>query len=83
MQWYYRFKIVYFGSLPLVFPLSFSSLSLILIKINADADGACAIAQLLILEKYMVVLARKLNVSSAKLHPADCFQLIGGIGYGG
>lgn len=50
---------------------------------NTDADGSCAITQLLILQKFMEVLARKLDVALVGIHPTDFFRLIGGIGYGG
>jgi hypothetical protein len=48
-----------------------------------DSGGPGTYSQLLILKEYMSRLATDLNVSEDDIYPADHFDLMGGVGFGG
>ena len=50
---------------------------------RADNGGPGTYSQLLILKEYMRRLANDLNVAEEDLYPADYFDLMGGVGFGG
>ena len=50
---------------------------------SADSGGPGTYSQLLILKEYMNRLANDLGVSEEDVYPADYFDLIGGVGFGG
>jgi hypothetical protein len=50
---------------------------------RADNGGPGTYSQLLILKEYMSRLANDLNVAEEDLYPADYFDLMGGVGFGG
>jgi hypothetical protein len=50
---------------------------------RADNGGPGAYSQLLILKEYMSRLAADLRVAEEDLYPADYFDLMGGVGFGG
>jgi len=49
----------------------------------ADSGGPGTYSQLLILKEYMGRLASDLAISEDDVYPADYFDLIGGVGFGG
>jgi hypothetical protein len=49
----------------------------------ADSGGPGTYSQLLILKEYMNRLANDLCVSEDDVYPADYFDLMGGVGFGG
>jgi hypothetical protein len=49
----------------------------------ADSGGPGAYSQLLILKEYMSRLANDLGVGEEDIYPADYFDLMGGVGFGG
>jgi hypothetical protein len=50
---------------------------------NKDSGGPGTYSQLLIINGYMVRLANDLGVNEEDVYPADYFDLIGGVGFGG
>jgi hypothetical protein len=50
---------------------------------RVDNGGPGTYSQLLILKEYMSRLANDLNVAEEELYPADYFDLMGGVGFGG
>jgi hypothetical protein len=50
---------------------------------RADNGGPGTYSQLLILKEYMSRLANDLSVAEEDLYPADYFDLMGGVGFGG
>lgn len=62
-------------------------------EINEAKDGVCILSfdnggpgtysQLLILKEYMSRLASDLNIDEDEVYPADYFDLMGGVGFGG
>jgi hypothetical protein len=50
---------------------------------NKDSGGPGTYSQLLIVKEYMVRLADDLGVDEAYVYPADYFDLMGGVGFGG
>ncbi len=48
-----------------------------------DSGGPGTYSQLLILKEYMSRLAIDLDVPEEEVYPADYFDLIGGVGFGG
>jgi hypothetical protein len=48
-----------------------------------DSGGPGTYSQLLIIKEYMVRLADDLGVDEAEVYPADYFDLMGGVGFGG
>jgi hypothetical protein len=51
--------------------------------ICADSGGPGTYSQLLIIKEYMSRLANDLGVEEEDVYPADYFDLIGGVGFGG
>jgi hypothetical protein len=49
----------------------------------ADSGGPGTYSQLLIVKEYMSHLANDLGVEEEDVYPADYFDLIGGVGFGG
>jgi hypothetical protein len=49
----------------------------------ADSGGPGTYSQLLILKDYMSRLSNDLDVREDSLYPADYFDLMGGVGFGG
>jgi hypothetical protein len=49
----------------------------------ADSGGPGTYSQLLILKEYMSRLANDLGVNEEDVYPADYFDLMGGVGFGG
>jgi hypothetical protein len=52
-------------------------------NIISDAGGPGTYSQLLIVKEYMSKLATDLGVEQDSLYPADYFDLMGGVGFGG
>jgi len=50
---------------------------------HADNGGPGTYSQLLILREYMSRLANDLEVAEEDVYPADYFDLMGGVGFGG
>ena len=50
---------------------------------NADNGGPGTYSQLLIVKEYMIRIAEDLGVSEEDVYPADHFDLMGGVGFGG
>jgi hypothetical protein len=50
---------------------------------RVDNGGPGTYSQLLILREYMSRLANDLNVAEEDIYPADYFDLMGGVGFGG
>jgi hypothetical protein len=50
---------------------------------NKDSGGPGTYSQLLILREYMVRLANDLGIDEGDVYPADYFDLMGGVGFGG
>jgi len=50
---------------------------------SADNGGPGTYSQLLILKEYMSRLANDLGVGGEDIYPADYFDLMGGVGFGG
>jgi hypothetical protein len=50
---------------------------------HADSGGPGTYSQLLILKEYMSRLANDLEVAEEDIYPADYFDLMGGVGFGG
>jgi hypothetical protein len=50
---------------------------------RADNGGPGTYSQLLILKEYMGRLASDLNIAEEDVYPADHFDLMGGVGFGG
>jgi hypothetical protein len=50
---------------------------------RADNGGPGTYSQLLILKEYISRLAHDLNMAEKDLCPADYFDLMGGVGFGG
>jgi hypothetical protein len=50
---------------------------------NKDSGGPGTYSQLLILKEYMVRLASDLGIDEGDVYPADYFDLMGGVGFGG
>ena len=48
-----------------------------------DSGGPGTYSQLLIVKEYMSRLANDLGVSEGGIYPADYFDLMGGVGFGG
>jgi hypothetical protein len=48
-----------------------------------DSGGPGTYSQLLILKEYMSLLASDLGVEEENVYPADYFDLMGGVGFGG
>ncbi|KIM32605.1 hypothetical protein M408DRAFT_48522, partial [Serendipita vermifera MAFF 305830] len=48
-----------------------------------DAGGPGAYSQLLIIKEYMARLANDTGVDESDVYPADYFEMIGGVGFGG
>ena len=48
-----------------------------------DSGGPGTYSQLLIIKEYMVRLANDLGINEGDVYPADYFDLIGGVGFGG
>jgi len=53
------------------------------LMLSIDSGGPGAYSQLLILKEYMIRRADDLGVSEEDLYPADFFELMGGVGFGG
>jgi hypothetical protein len=51
--------------------------------ICADSGGPGTYSQLLIVKEYMSRLANDLGVEEEDVYPADYFDLMGGVGFGG
>jgi hypothetical protein len=51
--------------------------------ILASDNGPGTYSQLLIINEYATRLAKDLGVDENDLHPAGCFELMGGVGFGG
>jgi hypothetical protein len=49
----------------------------------ADNGGPGTYSQLLILREYMARLANDLDVAEEDVYPADYFDMMGGVGFGG
>jgi hypothetical protein len=49
----------------------------------ADNGGPGTYSQLLILKEYMSRLASDLDIAEEDVYPADYFDLMGGVGFGG
>ena len=49
----------------------------------ADSGGPGAYSQLLILKEFMCRLASDLGTGEEHIYPADYFDLMGGVGFGG
>jgi hypothetical protein len=49
----------------------------------ADNGGPGTYSQLLILKEYMARLANDLDVAEEDIYPADYFDMMGGVGFGG
>ena len=52
-------------------------------SILTDNGGPGAYSQLLILKEYMARFARDSDLDECDLYPADYFELMGGVGFGG
>jgi hypothetical protein len=52
-------------------------------KGGTDSGGPGTYSQLLIIKEYMVRLAIDLGVDESEVYPADYFDLMGGVGFGG
>ena len=50
---------------------------------STDSGGPGAYSQLLIIKEYMTRRANDLGISEKHLYPADFFDLMGGVGFGG
>ena len=50
---------------------------------STDSGGPGTYSQLLILKEYMDRLANDLGVGEEDVYPADYFDLMGGVGFGG
>jgi len=50
---------------------------------GADSGGPGTFSQLLILKEYTSRLADESGVSNEDVYPADYFNLMGGVGFGG
>jgi len=50
---------------------------------RADNGGPGTYSQLLILREYMTRLANDLDVAEEGIYPADYFDMMGGVGFGG
>jgi hypothetical protein len=50
---------------------------------HKDSGGPGTYSQLLIIKEYMVRLADDLGVEEGDIYPADYFDLMGGVGFGG
>jgi hypothetical protein len=50
---------------------------------RADNGGPGTYSQLLILKEYMARLANDLDVAEEDVYPADYFDMMGGVGFGG
>jgi hypothetical protein len=50
---------------------------------NKDSGGPGTYSQLLIVKEYMVRLANDSGIDEGDIYPADHFDLIGGVGFGG
>jgi hypothetical protein len=50
---------------------------------NKDNGGPGTYSQLLIIKEYMVRLANDLGIDEGDIYPADYFDLMGGVGFGG
>jgi hypothetical protein len=50
---------------------------------NKDSGGPGTYSQLLIIKEYMVRLANDLKIDEGDVYPADYFDLMGGVGFGG
>ena len=50
---------------------------------RADNGGPGTYSQLLILREYMVRLANDQDVAEEDIYPADYFDMMGGVGFGG
>jgi hypothetical protein len=48
-----------------------------------DSGGPGTYFQLLIIKEYMIRLANDLSIDEADVYPADYFDLMGGVGFGG
>jgi hypothetical protein len=51
--------------------------------LRADNGGPGTYSQLLILREYMARLASDLDVAEEDIYPADYFDMMGGVGFGG
>ena len=60
-----------------------SQISAIHLQPRADSGGPGTYSQLLILKEYMSRLAHDMRVSEDEVYPADHFDLMGGVGFGG
>jgi hypothetical protein len=50
---------------------------------SADGGGPGTYSQLLLIKEYMSRLAVELGVTEDELYPADYFDMMGGVGFGG
>jgi len=50
---------------------------------GADSGGPGTYSQLLILKEYMTRIANESGVDEENIYPADYFDLMGGVGFGG
>jgi len=50
---------------------------------HVDSGGPGTYSQLLILKEYMSRLANDLGIDEEEVYPADYFDLMGGVGFGG
>ena len=50
---------------------------------DKDGGGPGTYSQLLFIKEYMVILANDLGIPEGDVYPADYFDLIGGVGFGG
>jgi len=50
---------------------------------RTDNGGPGTYSQLLILKEYMARLANDLDVAEEDVYPADYFDMMGGVGFGG
>ena len=71
-----------YASLALV-SLRARRMSAIDLRLSVDSGGPGAYSQLLILKEYMIRRANDLGISDDDLYPADFFDLMGGVGFGG
>jgi hypothetical protein len=50
---------------------------------NKDSGGPGTYSQLLIIKEYMIRLASDLSIDEGDVYPAEYFDLMGGVGFGG
>jgi hypothetical protein len=50
---------------------------------STDSGGPGTYSQLLVIKEYMARLANDLGIDEGDVYPADYFDLMGGVGFGG